>query len=74
MNFELFMPAFALAGIFFVLFNLIFFFLIERLSDKLWSLLVGGFLSVCIYVFIVGIIYRTDSHEYLPDYLFNLLF
>ena len=74
MNFELFMPAFALAGIFFVLFNLVFFFLVERLGDRMWSLLIGAFLSVAIYTFTVGMIFEEDAAQYLPDYLFNLFF
>ena len=74
MNFELFMPAAALAGTFFVLFNLVFFFLTERLGDRIWSLLIGAFLSVAIYTFAVGMIFEEGAAKYLPDYLFNLFF
>lgn len=74
MNFELFLPAAALAGIFFVLFNLVFFFLAERLGDRIWSLLIGAFLSVAIYTFAVGILFEEGAAEYLPDYLFKLFF
>ena len=74
MNFELFMPAAVLAGTFFVLFNLVFFFLVERLIDKVWSMLVGALISVAIYTLIVGIIFEADAVQYLPDYPFNLLF
>lgn len=72
MSFEIFKPAAAAAGIVFVLFNLFFFLLVKRLSDRIWSVAIGLFVAVCIYTFIVGTIFESHAAEYLPDYLFKL--
>jgi hypothetical protein len=74
MSFEIFEPAAFAAVAVFVLFNLFFFMVTKRFSDRLWSIGISAFLSVLIYTYIVGVVFEEYAIDYLPEYLFKLFF
>jgi len=72
MDFELFKPA-AMAAVFvFVLWSFPCVWVFPRRMDKVWGMLIGAFVSVLVYSFIVVRVFEAHGVNYLPWFLWEL--